>query len=102
MADTGFHLLNAKHGVVMSASRVRGSSASTSIINPSNARAGADDHAALSAMELREPAPVAGAAASRHCRRRAGGGGIRFCIVAYGLGADIRRTGAAFDHAIGQ
>src|SRR5580692_1949562 len=96
-----FHLPTAKHGVVVCLwPQWSCVSASTSIINPSNARDGADDHAALSAMEIYEPAPDA--AASRHRLRRAGGGGNWFRIVARGLGANGRRPGAAADHASGE
>jgi hypothetical protein len=53
--NAGFHLLKAKHGVVISASQFCVPSASTAIVKPSNARDGADDHAALSAIQFREP-----------------------------------------------
>jgi hypothetical protein len=55
-ADIGFHLLKAKHDLVISASPFCVPSASTATINPSNARDGADDDAALSAVEIRNAA----------------------------------------------
>jgi hypothetical protein len=54
--NAGFHLLKAKQRVVISASQFCVPSASTAIINPSNARDGADDYAALSAIQFRDPA----------------------------------------------
>jgi hypothetical protein len=55
-ADTEFHFLKAKHDLVISASPFCVPSASTATINPSNARDGADDHAAFSAVEIRKAA----------------------------------------------
>jgi hypothetical protein len=55
-ADTGFDLLKAKHNLVISASQLCVPSASTAAITPSNARDGADDDAALSAVEIRNAA----------------------------------------------
>jgi hypothetical protein len=54
--DTGFHLLKAKHDLVISASPFCVPSASTATINPSNGRDGADDDAAHSAVEIRNAA----------------------------------------------
>jgi hypothetical protein len=54
--NAGFHLLKAEQRVVISASQFCVPSASTAIINPSNARDGADDYAAHSAREIRDPA----------------------------------------------
>jgi hypothetical protein len=55
-ANAGFHLLKTKQRVVISASQFCVPSASTGIINPSNARGGADDHAAHSARDIHDPA----------------------------------------------
>src|ERR1700720_1347493 len=101
-ADAGFHFLTAKHDLVISASPFCVPSASTATINPSNARDGADDHAALSAVEIREAPQSTDATTPRHGRGRAGCPGPWFRIVAGGLGADGERTGAGPDHASGQ
>jgi hypothetical protein len=49
-------LLKAKQRVVISASQFCVPSASTSIINPSNARGGTDDYATHSTREIHDPA----------------------------------------------